>query len=88
MKRSGVNTFSNSDKKLIVEHWEEFKDGTLIKNIYEDDGMGKKMLEKKGIKLDLELLEDVEMVSDQYGFFKHFKTSTYTLETEVLKSLQ
>lgn len=75
MVRSGVQEFRNNRDFMIVEHFEEFIDGTLIKKIVEDDSYGKKILEKKGMKLNLDKIENVQMHTDPTGYFKHYQDS-------------
>ena len=64
MTRSGVQDFRNNKNFMVVEAWEEYDDGTLIRKIIHDDSYGKKILEKKCIKLDLSRLGNVHMVCD------------------------
>lgn len=71
--RSGVQEFRNNRQFMVVEHFEEFIDGTLIKKIVEDDSYGKKILEKRGMKLNLDKIENIEMYTDQNGYFKHYQ---------------
>ena len=75
MTRSGVQDFRNNKNFMEVEAWEEFDDGTLIRKIVHDDSYGKKVLEKKCVKLDLSKLENVHMVTDVKGYFKYFQDS-------------
>lgn len=75
MTRSGVHDFKNNKNFMLVEAWEEYDDGTLIRKIVHDDSYGKKVLEKKVIKLDLSKLANVHMVCDEKGYFKYFQDS-------------
>ena len=72
MFRSGVSDFKNNRGFLRVEQWEEYVDGSLVKKIVQDDGYGRKQLEKRGIKLNLDKIPSIQMYSDQNGYYKYF----------------
>jgi hypothetical protein len=57
--RSGITDFRNNRNYLNAEHWEEYMDGTLIKKIINDNGYGKKIMEERGRKLNLDKLVDI-----------------------------
>ena len=70
--RSGISDFKNNRNYLKAEHWEEYVDGTLKKKIVRDDGCGKKEMEEQIRKLDLESINDIQLVTDEEGFYMHF----------------
>lgn len=48
-------------------------DGTLIKKIINDNGYGKKIMEERGRKLNLDKLVDIQIITDENGYFIKFK---------------
>lgn len=73
MIRSGITDFRNNRNYLNAEHWEEYIDGTLLKKIINDNGYGKKVMEEQGRKLNLDKIDDVQLVTDENGYFIKFK---------------
>ena len=70
--RSGISEFKNNRNFLKAEQWEEYVDGTLMKNIVHDNGFGKKTMEQQGRKLNIDKLEKVRLVQNPEGYFKEF----------------
>lgn len=70
--RSGISDFKNNRNYLKAEHWEEYVDGLLKKKIVRDDGYGKKEMEEQFRKLDLEKITDIQLVTDEQGYYMHF----------------
>ena len=71
--RSGITDFRNNRNYLNAEHWEEYMDGTLVKKIINDNGYGKKVMEERGRKLNLDKLNDIQIITDENGYFIKFK---------------
>lgn len=71
--RSGFSEFRNNRQYLYAEKWDEFIDGTQHKKIILDDGYGRRALKEIGKKLNLDLLEDVKLLTDELGYFMCFQ---------------
>lgn len=62
----------NNRNYLYAEKWDEFEDGTLLKKIIHDDGYGKKILTEQNCKLNINILENLMLKTDERGFFKSY----------------
>jgi|LauGreDrversion4_2_1035121.scaffolds.fasta_scaffold3729825_1 hypothetical protein len=62
----------NNRNYLYAEKWDEFEDGTLLKKIIHDDGYGKKTLTEQNCKLNINILENLMLKTDERGFFKSY----------------
>lgn len=81
--RSGFSDFTNNRNYLYAEKWEEYDDGSLLKKIILDDGYGKKTLTEQNCRLNINLLEQVKLKTDEKGYFISFVD-----DSQELKSLQ
>ena len=70
--RCGFSEFRNNRQYLYADKWEEFVDGSLHQKIIIDDGHGKRTLQEIAKKLNLALLDNVKLLTDERGYFMCF----------------
>lgn len=73
--RSGLSEYRNNRNYLYAEKWDEYLDGAQHKKIILDDGFGKRTLKELGRKLNIEVLDDVKLCTDNRGYFLCFQDS-------------
>ena len=71
--RSGYSEFRNNRQYMYAEKWDEFIDGTQQRKVILDDGYGKRTLKEYGKKLNLDLMLETKLVTDERGYFMHFQ---------------
>ena len=70
--REGLSEFRNNRNYHYGEKWDEYQDGTQHKNVILDDGHGKRTLKELGKKLNEEIMADVQLITDEKGYFVFF----------------
>lgn len=85
--RCGQGEYRNNRNYEYAEKWEEYANGTLQKKTVLDDGFGKRSLKHYGWKLNLGILEEIELVRNADGLFMYYVDKSKDADAQIVESL-